>query len=83
LYFDKKTGLLLRQVRYTDTALGLNPTQVDYNDYREVSGVKMPFKIETTWTDGRSTIVFTDLRANVAVDASKFAKPAGNAPQKP
>jgi outer membrane lipoprotein-sorting protein len=83
LYFDKKTGLLLRQVRYTDTALGLNPTQVDYNDYRDVSGVKMPFKIETTWTDGRSTIVFTDLRANVAVDASKFAKPAGNTPRKP
>ena len=83
LYFDKKTGLLLRQVRYTDTALGLNPTQVDYNDYRDVSGVKMPFKIETTWTDGRSTIVFTDLRANMAVDASKFAKPTGNTPHKP
>jgi photosynthetic reaction center cytochrome c subunit len=83
LYFDKKTGLLLRQVRYTDTALGLNPTQVDYDDYRDVSGVKMPFKIETTWTDGRSTIVFTDLRGNAAIDASKFAKPTGNTPQKP
>ena len=83
LYFEKKTGLLLRQVRYTDTALGLNPIQVDYADYRDVSGVKMPYRLTTTWTDGRSTIVFTDLRANVAVDAAKFAKPAGNAPQKP
>ena len=83
LYFEKKTGLLVRQVRYTDTALGLNPIQVDYADYRDVSGVKMPYRLTTTWTDGRSTIVFTDLRANVAIDAAKFAKPAGNTPQKP
>ena len=83
LYFERKTGLLLRQVRYTDTALGLNPIQVDYSDYRDVSGVKMPYRLITTWTDGRSTIVFTDLRANLAIDAAKFAKPAGNTPQKP
>src|SRR5438445_249607 len=82
-YFDKKSGLLLRQVRYTDTALGLNPTQIDYDDYRDVSGVKMPFRLTTTWTDGRSTIVFSELRANVSIDAAKFSKPAGNTPQKP
>jgi hypothetical protein len=82
-YFDKKTSLLLRQVRYTDTALGLNPIEVDYADYRDVSGVKMPFRLMTTWTDGRSTIVLSELRANVAIDAAKFAKPAGNGPKKP
>jgi hypothetical protein len=83
LYFDKKSSLLLRQVRYTDTALGLNPTQIDYSDYRDVSGVKMPFTLVTTWTDGRSTITFSELRANVAIDAAKFAKPTGNTPKKP
>ena len=82
-YFDKKTSLLVRQVRYTDTALGLNPVEVDYADYRDVSGVKMPFRLMTTWTDGRSTIVLSELRANVAIDAAKFAKPAGNGPTKP
>jgi photosynthetic reaction center cytochrome c subunit len=82
-YFDKKTGLLVRQVRYTDTALGLNPTQVDYADYRDVSGVKMPFRLTTTWTDGRSTIVLGELRANVSIDAAKFAKPTGNTPKTP
>ncbi len=82
-YFDKKSGLLLRQVRYTDTALGLNPTQIDYDDYRDVSGVKMPFRLTTTWTDGRSTIVFSELKANVSIDAAKFSKPTGTAPQKP
>ncbi len=83
LYFDKKTSLLVRQVRYTDTALGLNPTQVDYGDYRDVSGVKMPYRLMVTWTDGRSTIVLSELRANVAIDAREFAKPAGNTPKQP
>jgi len=83
LYFDKKSALLVRQVRYTDTALGLNPIQVDYADYRDVSGVKMPFRLVVTWTDGRSTIVLSEMRANVSIDAAKFAKPAGTAPAKP
>jgi photosynthetic reaction center cytochrome c subunit len=83
LYFEKKTGLLIRQVRYTDTALGLNPVQVDYADYRDVSGVKMPFRLITTWTDGRSTIVFNELRANVAIDAARFSKPAATVPKNP
>lgn len=83
LYFEKKSGLLLRLVRYTDTALGLNPTQIDYADYRDVSGVKMPFRLTVTWTDGRSTIVLSELRANVSIDAAKFSKPAGTAPAKP
>jgi len=83
LYFEKKSGLLLRLVRYTDTALGLNPTQIDYADYRDVSGVKMPFRLTVTWTDGRSTIVLSELRANVSIDAAKFSKPTGTAPAKP
>ena len=82
-YFEKKTGLLLRQVRYTNTALGLNPAQVDYADYRDVSGVKMPFRLTVTWTDGRSTIVFSELRANVSIDTARFAKPAPTAAKKP
>jgi len=56
LYFDTQTGLLLRQVRFVDTAVGVIPTQVDYSDYRDVAGVKVPFKRVITWTDGRSTI---------------------------
>ena len=83
LYFDKKSGLLLRLVRYTNTALGLNPTQIDYADYRDVSGVKMPFRLTTTWTDGRSTITLSELRANVSIDAARFFRPTGTVPKKP
>jgi photosynthetic reaction center cytochrome c subunit len=74
-YFDKKSGLLVRLVRYTDTALGLIPSQTDYSDYREVSGVKMPFRWTVTWTDGRSTVELSELRLNTPIDAAKFARP--------
>jgi hypothetical protein len=76
LYFDKKSGLLLRQVRFTDATLGMIPTQVDYADYRDVNGVKYPFHWVVTWTDGRSTTQLTSVEANVAIDAAKFGKPA-------
>ena len=78
-YFDKKTGLLLRQVRYMNTPIGFNPTQIDYGDYRDVSGIQMPFKLTVTWTDGRSIIELSQVRANVAVDAARFSKPQASA----
>ena len=76
LYFEEKTGLLTRQVRYADTPIGMVPTQVDYGDYREVAGVKLPYHIVITWTDGQSDIQLTDIQANAPIDAAKFAKPA-------
>ena len=76
LYFDKKSGLLVRQVRYSDTAVGVIPTQVDYSDYRDVAGVKIPFHWVVTWTDGLSTIDIEDIQPNVAIAATRFAMPA-------
>ncbi|PWT97413.1 MAG: hypothetical protein C5B51_31415 [Terriglobia bacterium] len=76
LYFDKESGLLVRQVRYANTMVGVNPIQVDYANYREVNGVKVPFRWIVTWTNGQSTWEITDMQANAPVDAAKFAKPA-------
>jgi outer membrane lipoprotein-sorting protein len=75
LYFDD-AGLLVRSVRWTSTPVGTVPTQIEYSDYRDVSGVKMPFKMVVTWTNGQNTIVLKEVRPNVAIDASKFARPA-------
>jgi photosynthetic reaction center cytochrome c subunit len=76
LYFDKLSGLLVRQVRYTNSPVGLNPTEIDYTDYRDVSGVKMAFRWTTTWTDGKATTELSEIKANVPVEPGKFAKPA-------
>ena len=82
LYFDSKTGLLVRSVRYSNSPVGRVPVRVDYSDYRTVSGVKVPFKRVATWTDGRTVFQLDSVQVNTAIDASKFAKPAPPAPPK-
>jgi hypothetical protein len=77
LYFDSKTGLMVRLVRYADTPLGRNPTQIDYADYREQDGVKIPFRWTLSRPNGRFTIQIADVKDNVAIDDGKFVKPAG------
>jgi photosynthetic reaction center cytochrome c subunit len=79
LFFDKQTGLLTRIVRYSKTMVGPVPTQIDYSDYREVAGVKMPFQWRLTWTDGQSMFSLDEVQPNVAIDAAKFARPAAAA----
>jgi hypothetical protein len=75
-FFDNDTGLLVRLVRYADSAVGRIPMQTDYADYRDVSGVKMPFRWTATWLDGRSTIQLTEVRTNVPMAPATFGKPA-------
>ena len=74
-YFDSQTGLLTRFIRYANSVVGRTPTQVDYSDYRDVAGVKMPFRWTVTWLDGKENFEITEIQANVAIDAGKFARP--------
>jgi hypothetical protein len=75
LYFDEQSGLLVRLVRYGDTPLGQMPTQIDYADYRDEGGVKIPFRWTLARPGGRFTIQVTDAKENVPVDDAKFARP--------
>jgi hypothetical protein len=76
LYFDQESGLLLRQVRYSTTAVGTNPIQIDYEDYRETGGIKVPFREIVTWTNGRSTFRIEEIQPNASVANTVFGKPA-------
>jgi photosynthetic reaction center cytochrome c subunit len=75
-YFDNESGLLVRLVRYANSQVGRIPTQIDYADYREVAGIKVPFRFKVTWLDGLENVELTDVQLNVPVDAAKFAKPS-------
>lgn len=76
LFFDQQTGLLVRQLRYVGTIVGTNPYQIDYSDYREVSGVKLPHQWVVTWTNGQSTWRVREIQADIPIPAGRFAKPA-------
>jgi hypothetical protein len=83
LYVDKESGLLVRLVRYAETPLGRNPTQIDYADYRDANGVKIPFRWTLARPGNRFTIQVEQVQQNVPVDDAKFVPPPPSAAPKP
>jgi hypothetical protein len=75
LYFDKTSGLLTRVVRYVPSPVGRMPTQADFDDYREVNGIKFPFLYTYSWLDGKDSFKLSDVKVNVPIDPAKFGKP--------
>jgi hypothetical protein len=73
-YFDN-SGLLVRLQRWNETLVGPVATQYDYSDFRDVAGVKRPFKVVKTSTRNQVTMVMKEIRPNVVIDAAKFARP--------
>jgi hypothetical protein len=76
LYFDQQSGLLVRVLRFVETPLGRNPTEIDYADYREEGGLKTPFHWTVARPNGRFTIQIEQMQQNVPIEDDKFAKPA-------
>jgi photosynthetic reaction center cytochrome c subunit len=76
LYFDRQSGLLLRELRYGSSPIGRIPTQIDFADYRDVNGIKLPFRITFAWLDGRDSIILNAITTNVPIDQAKFGRPA-------
>jgi hypothetical protein len=81
LYFDQESGLLLRMVRYGNSPIGRVPTQIDYGDYRDIGGIKMPFRMIFGWMDGRDAIQLNEVKLNVPIEAARFGRPASSKPR--
>jgi hypothetical protein len=75
LCFDKTSGLLLRLVRFIDSPLGRNPTQIDYSDYRSVAGTMQPFRWTVSQPQNHYTVQLTEISVNQPLEDSRFAKP--------
>jgi len=80
LWFDAQSGLVVRLMRYAETPLGRNPTQIDYADYRAADGVKVPFRWTVARPSGRFTIQVDESVQNAPVDDKTFEKPAAAPP---
>ena len=77
LFFDTETGLLLRRISYTETVIGVIPEQIDFEDYRDVDGLKLPFAVKISSVEPGlvSTRKYSEIKLNVPVDDSKFKIP--------
>jgi len=90
LFFDVKTGLLLRRSATLPGSVLAYPYQIDYDDYRKTgSGVMFPFVIRTVPAYPRaeavtnSTIQALEVKENIPIDANRFTRPASKSPTPP
>jgi hypothetical protein len=74
LYFDAQTGLLVRRVSSVPTVLGAFQYQVDYADYKDFGGAKLPTTIRYSSPNVIYTRKITDVKTNQPVDDAKFMK---------
>ena len=76
LFFDAETGLLVRRVDLRETFLGAIPQQYDFEDYKEVDGVKLPLTIRVSNVDNAiaGTWKFTEVKHNLALEGVKFTQ---------
>jgi photosynthetic reaction center cytochrome c subunit len=79
LFFDVETGLLLRRVNVTNTMLCPLNVQWDFSDYRDVSGLKLPFLIRTSDVSAYDTVVrrFSEIKIDSSVKEDVFGVPRG------
>ncbi len=76
LFFDAKTGLLVKSETERDTPQGKMPTETFYENYKTVEGLSMAHTIRNVTPAFVVTIKLTEIKHNVPVDDAKFAKPA-------
>ncbi|MEO7273834.1 MAG: hypothetical protein ABIX28_08475, partial [Vicinamibacterales bacterium] len=81
LQFDRESGLLLRRSITTTTPLGPLPEQIDYSDYRDVNGVKVPFQVRYVTWSAVTAQKLTAVTFDAPVTEADFAKPAAPARQ--
>lgn len=76
-YFDPATNALVRSMRIISTPVGRTPQQVDYNDYRDVNGMRVPFSVRSSSADARNDVErkFDVIEYPEKVDESRFVMP--------
>ena len=75
LFFDAQSGLLIRRYRESKTALGQFPTQTDYEDYKEVDGIKLPFAIRWSMPGRSWGRKIAEVKQNTVIDNTIFNPP--------
>jgi hypothetical protein len=64
-YIDARDGLLLRRRHETETPLGVLPEEYDFEDYRTVDAIKVPFRMSWSRADYHVVHLFDQVTNNV------------------
>jgi photosynthetic reaction center cytochrome c subunit len=73
LYFDAKTGLLLRMVNARRASLGTVVTSYDYSNFKTLNGMAVPMKVVMTFAGGEQWIMdFKTAKIDPSINESVF-----------
>jgi len=75
MYFEVQSGLLTGRDLTQQTSRGPIRVEMRYSDWREVDGVKLPFKITQSMPNLKFVFTVRDVKHNVPVDDKLFEKP--------
>ena len=75
LYFDAQTGLLNRAVTNMNSVLGSFPETTNFDDYRDVSGVKVAYTLRVMSPEGDKTYKFDQIEINTPIEDARFEQP--------
>ncbi len=75
LYFDAATGLLVRRVASSPTVFGNHVLQVDYQDYKDFGGVKLPVTVKFAMPQIQWVRKIADVKINPVIEDPKFNIP--------
>lgn len=75
-YFDVQSGLLLRRDAMRPSSGGPALAELYFSDWRDVDGIKVPFKITQRMTTMTYVFTLEDVRHNVQLDNGLFRAPS-------
>lgn len=75
-FFSKKSGLLLKMTATMPTQMGPMPMESSLSDYRDVQGVKRPFKLGVNAGGQAAEMLFSKWTINAPIPDTAFALPA-------
>jgi hypothetical protein len=77
-YFSADTGLIVRHDAERENPQGKFPSEMYFDDYKEVGGVKIPYAVRQITPMYSLTIKYEDIKQNTPIEEKAFGKPPEN-----
>lgn len=74
-YYDIESGLKIKEQKEIQTAHGLFEQEAFYSDYREVDGLKFPFKIKQSFGIQKTELSISSIKLNSGISKETFEIP--------
>ena len=71
-YYDVASGLKIRQAITAETPMGTQTITSDYSDYKEVSGIKIAYKMNQDLGMAQLALTATKVQANTNLTDALF-----------